>query len=163
MASIENFTGTLSGIAVGPDGTTVAIGTFSGALSWGRSSVAASAGTAGFIAVARGDGAPRWARLVNDGLLPQGVAMDDDGDVAVVARGSDCAPSKVALYDPDGSRRWARDVPTWCVGGRPYERPVVAMRGHDVVIGGTFTDTFDFGDGPASAIGTDGFVIDLAP
>jgi hypothetical protein len=165
-----------SDIAIDPTtGDFVIVGQFSGIVDFGGGPMASTGGSDIFVAKLGPLGEFRWSKRFGDassqeanavvidqaGMIYVGGEMSgsvDFGDgVVVTSVGSDDA--FVAKFDPDGNVQWEKllgDTST-----QEVARMAVTKAGQ-IVVGGNFSGSIDFGNGPIAAAGSqDAFVMKL--
>ncbi|BDG09180.1 hypothetical protein [Anaeromyxobacter paludicola] len=159
-------TGSVAGIGASALGTVVASGFFRGSGQFGADrldhGVAGTGDYAGFLVTYEQGGQERWARQLE---LPAGLlAVDPPGRAAVLSgklrvlsdgRSVISDDSSVRYYDLAGAFHWSRAVPATVYG--------IAIRDHDVLVGGNWTGSFDFGRGLTTSNDSDVFVLDIVP
>ncbi|BDG09999.1 hypothetical protein [Anaeromyxobacter paludicola] len=154
-------TGLVTGLGTSALGTVVAAGAFTGKARFGTDDLDRSGGAfAGFLATIEANGAPRWARQLDDPALE--LAVDPAGRAAVCTEAAHWpggtpagASATLRYYDLAGALHWTRPLPPR-LGG-------LAIRAGDVLMGGTWLGSFDFGAGLATSSGDDAYLLDVAP
>ncbi len=154
---------TVEAVGASAAGTVVAAGTVRGPpLVWGTDTV--GTGGDGVLAVAEADGRPRFARALPAMHGPR-LGVDPEGRAALAGPApGQCPGMVVRKWGLDGNQLWERRFPPGggCIAAAPLA--VTVASDHSVVVGGVFSGTADFGEGPVAADGAgDGFVLDLAP
>ena len=157
-------------------GNIALVGSFAGVLDFGCGALTSAGGNDAFLAVLGPTGACSWSKRFGDGAeqMGYGVTFDVDGNVIVTgsfagsinltgqvltsAGGLDVF---VAKFDPGGAAFWSKKVGDatdqngFCAG---------ADGSKDVLVGGGFTGTVNFGGGVLTSAGTeDIFFAKLSP
>jgi hypothetical protein len=169
-----------AGLAVAVDATgNVTVGGYfaAGTLDFGGSTITGAAPISAFVASASPAGAHRWSRRLSgtDTISYSqcnGITVDGNGNVTVDGSlegstdlGAGMVTSAgnddvfVASYSSTGTPRWSR-----VIGGLQDDsaRAVASDTAGNVVVGGFFGNTVDFGKGPLTGTGLfDGFVMIL--
>lgn len=169
-----------AGLAVAVDATGyVTVGGYFGAgtLDFGGSTITGAAPFSAFVASASPTGAHRWSRRLSGAAATtfsqcNSIAIDGNGNVTVAgsfqgstdfgagmvtSAGNDDA--FVASYSATGAPRWSR-----VIGGSQDEtaKAVASDAAGNIVAGGSFRGTVNFGKGPITGTGLfDGFVMIL--
>lgn len=160
-------------IATGPLGEVVVVGGFEGTTSAGADMLTSAGSRDVFVVEVDSGGKVLWTRRFGDADFQSanGAAIDGEGNVLVTGNfggtldlggaplhAIDGAQAFVAKLDSHGTTLWSRGF-----GGDKGvdgERVAVAPSG-DVVFGGGFNGTADFGLGPVEGEGMDVFVASL--
>jgi hypothetical protein len=161
-------------IATGPLGQVVVVGSFQGTTSIGGAAVASAGSQDVFVVEVDSAGKFLWSRTFGDAAfqIARGAAFDGEGNIFVTGdfggtldlggtpllATTDTADAFVAKLDGNGTTLWSRRF-----GGdkaQDGERVAVTPSG-DVVVGGGFGGTVDFGLGPVESTGIDTFVAAL--
>jgi hypothetical protein len=166
----------VSRVAMTPDGSTIAVGSFRGVFDLGGTPLESGGLSRIFVAEVDPSGVIRWSRRFGGGdEAPRlSLAVDRGGRVFVAGDFSGefevdggALTSKgaqdmfVLSLAPDGSPRWSRRY-----GERGVVQPWAMAIGAEgeIVLTGDFTAAVDFGNGPLVSAGeSDGFLAALAP
>lgn len=161
-SSFSSATGSGSGasIAVGPDGSVVVAGVFSGSINLGGSTLTAAGDSDLFLAKFSADGAHQWSDSFGDTLAqetPPVVAVDSTGAIVWGGRfrgtlglgGDDLEATGtagnifLAKFDPDGSHVWS------VARGEDAEITDIAIGPTDgIAVGGLFNGVLTFQETP---------------
>jgi hypothetical protein len=158
-------------VAVDGAGSSVVTGSFFGTVDFGKGNVTSVGRADMFIAKYRADGVPLWVRTFGDASDQFGTAVGTDaaGNIYVTgyyfgtvdfgggALTSNAWDAMVAKYTPSGAHVWSKRM-----GGSSYDmgQAIAVDAQGNVIVGGQFASTADFGGGPlTSAGGYDGFVV----
>jgi len=152
------------GVAIDGDGNVIITGGFGGAADLGDGEVVSTGQLDAFLIKQGPDAEPLWERTIGD-WWTGGIAVDanDAGDIAIagffwddmaiggtVLETAGQGSGFVAKYDTDGNPVWAR-----AVGGaaHAYAQAVSIDETGNVMVGGEFEETADFGAGPVTSEG----------
>jgi hypothetical protein len=159
-----------SGVATDTAGNSIVTGVFYGTVNFGTGSITSAGRGDMFVAKYSAAGVPQWVNHFGDAADQYGtaVATDASGNIYVtgyffgtVSFGGGAVTSVgydafVVKYNPSGGHVWTKQI-----SGASYEmgEAIAVDSGSNVVVGGQFAGTVDFGGGPlTSAGGYDGFV-----
>jgi hypothetical protein len=165
------------GVAADASGNVLLTGYFGGAVSFGGAPVVGHGGTDVFVAKLDPSGAHLWSKGFGDadGQEGTGVAVDASGNIALTGYFASTvdfgggalmsAPSVPSAYvaklDPSGAHLWSRTAGAISPGSDSYGVGVAAGASGNVIAGGKFVGTMDFGDGPLVCQGSQAvFVVD---
>ena len=159
-------------VALDGTGNVVLTGYASGSIDFGKGPLAAPGKSAAFVAKLNPGGDTTWASIFGAEARGLGVDVDPAGDVAVVgsfkgtidlgggelASGGSNDTVFVGLLDPQGKHTWSH---VYGSGSSQATSVVIDGKGK-VIVGGSFTESIDFG-GPnlTSAGGLDAFLVKL--
>ena len=164
-----------SAIVIAPDGGVIVTGYFYGTMDLGGAPLVAADDAAAYVARLDAGGAHVWSRSYDDvGFQNVGdAAVDADGDVVLVGAFENAIDlggstlTSVGLRDvfvaklagPTGSHLWSQRF-----GGPAMDIPYAlgVVEGADIVLGGHFQESIDFGGGPKLADGGDDYDIFVA-
>lgn len=161
-------------VAVDGEGAAVVTGEFAGSIDFGDGPHIAAGSTDCFVAKVNAQGAVLWSRAFGGPLMQTGHAVATDGEGNIVVGGDfsgsiDFGSGAVAAVDesdifvmkvaPDGTTVWAKTFP----GGQDQSLTSIDVdETGNVVAGGWFQDTINFGEGQLnSAGGKDAFLVRL--
>lgn len=152
-------------VAVAPNGDVVIAGYFDGSVDFGLGLRSAQALDDGFVARFDASGNALWDYVIpGDGRVQlEQARVSADGEVVVVGNFTSSLNSGLGLLSSQGdfdiflAKLSAAGAPVWHKrlgsGGRDNSRAVAIASNGDVVIGGLFRQSVDFGGGPVSAQG----------
>lgn len=169
---------TPAALAVDPDGNVIVAGYFVGTMQFGQQTLISAGDQDVFLTKLDPDGNAIWARQFGDAFAQtaRGVAIDAAGNIFLTGyfqgainlgggfltnEGTD--NGFVAKFDPAGGLLWSSHL----VGPgsiRPADVAVDAATG-DVIVGGEFAGSIDFGNGSVTSSGAwdvDAFLVKLA-
>ena len=151
-------TGSLESVGISAIGTVVALGALDSGGSIGGTSLSSGL----MLVVVEADGSLRWAKNVPGAERAQKwLAVDPEGKAAVMVR-TDCG-FDVTFHNLAGDFLWSRsftgkDCSTdWLLG------KALAFSGHDLVLGGDYSGSVDFGTGTTSTSSGTSFLLKLSP
>lgn len=150
-------------VAATPDGGVVVGGHFRGTVDLGLSAVTADAQDV-LVAKLDGAGVPVWQAVLTGSLVERmrGVAVDADGDVAVLgtfsgnvtlgAKVADAAGDDifVATFDEVGVFDWGTALPG-TDENQQFRDPIAFDQNSDIIVTGTIVEDADFGGGVLTA------------
>lgn len=166
----------VSGIATDSSGNIYITGSFAGSIAFGTKNLISSGGTDIFLLKLNPNGKPIWSEQFGDGAYQDGslIAVDPSDNIYVTGRsatpidlGGAQAPAGlfVAKLTSEGKRIWSKGLTTktGCGGSDSNIFGLATTPQGDVVFGGYYCGTIDFGEGAiASKSGSrDGFVAKL--
>jgi hypothetical protein len=151
--------GYFDAVGTSAKGTVVVLASLNQSVSWGSQSIAPGV----VLLTAEANGTPRWARaLAGEVDGSKTLAVDPEGQVAIATTDS-CQGATVLKYNLAGDFLWKRRFsPKECDSSHYLELNGLAIVGHDVVLGGNFQGTVDFGSGAQSSAGNQGFLMKLS-
>jgi hypothetical protein len=166
------------GIAVDAAGNSYVAGSFYGAIPFSGNTLISAGSLSLFLVKFDPTGKHVWSKQFGgaDGLLLGSIAADADGTVviggltqtsAISFGGANVPPGAfVAKFTTNGQHVWSKNVGSGQCTGLAFTRTsaVSFTPQGDVIVGGAFCGSIDFGDGPimaASGGNTDGFVAKL--
>jgi hypothetical protein len=165
-----------TGAAVDSHGNIYATGAFYGAIHFGNKTLISAGEADIFVLKLSPDGKPIWGQQFGDGSLQDNslVAVDASDNVFVTGRsptpislGGALVPAGlfVAKLDSDGKYVWGKGLTTnaGCTGSDSNINGLATTLQGDVVLGGYYCGTIDFGEGLISSdsVSRDGFVAKL--
>jgi hypothetical protein len=163
------------GLALDPTGGFAIVGQFAGVTNFGGASLSSAGSSDVFLAHFTAAGAHDWSLRAGGGSGDSGssVAVAPDGSVAIGGRfagtadfgsgavsASGMSDGFVARYAAGGSFLWSR-----AIGATGWDEvyAVTTLPGGDVIVGGRFEGTVDFGSGPVTHVANgDLFLLRLA-
>jgi hypothetical protein len=162
--------GRLAQLGVSSSGRVVVQGEFLGSLTWPGGVLTASKTGDGFLMSLDADGKSEWIQLLPPNPYHRYMlAVAPSGRSAVISERMDpTTPHRTLMharvYDPEGNVRWSQTWPSAESSGRVSFRGV-AWSGQELVLGGNFNGTVDFGTGiqqaPLDPYQPMGFVLKL--
>jgi len=174
----DENTQTPAALAVDSDGNVIVAGDLMGTIQFGQQTLISAGGEDVFLTKLDPDGNAIWARQFGDtsAQTAHGVAIDAAGNIfltgyfqGTINLGDGILTNEgtengfVAKFDPAGGLLWSSHL----VGPgsiRPADVAVDAATG-DVIVGGDFTESIDFGNGSVTSSGAgdpDVFLVKLA-
>ena len=165
-----------TGGAIDSHGNIYAVGEFYGAIPFGATTLISAGQADIFLLKLDPNGKPVLGEQFGDGAMQDGavIAVDSSDDVYIAGR----SPTPISLGGPlvpagvfiakiasDGKHAWSKSLTTTagCGGSDSNVRALATTLQGDVVVGGYYCGTIDFGDGPIASSGgsQDGFVAKL--
>ena len=159
------------GVALDASGNIYVVGSYSGSIVAGTTTLIAQGGGDGFLLKLDPKGTPLWGKGFGDNGFQEfeAIALDDHGNIFVGGRTFNSlsfdgktvpAGLFVMQFDPSGSLVWVKALATMasCTSSDSNLWSVAATSTGDVVIGGYYCGNIDFGDGPIASNGRDAFV-----
>ena len=152
--------GDIRGLGVDASGAIVVGGRIGGAFHFGghHFDTAGNAASA-LMFVFEADGKERVARALPDASEVL-VAVDPSGRASFAGRQSDTTAT-VVMYDLAGTGLGSSNLQATGAGAALDVRSIAISVDHNTVVGGNFTGTVDFGTGPTTVQGQEGYVANL--
>jgi hypothetical protein len=158
------------GVAVDGSGNSFVTGVLYGTVNFGLGNVTSAGRADMFVAKYSAAGAPQWVRRFGDAADQFGTAVATDASGNVYVTGyffgtvdfgggplvGNSYDIVLAKYSPTGAHLWSKNI-----GGSSSDmgQAIAVDSGGNVLVGGQFAATVDFGGGPlTSAGGYDGFL-----
>jgi len=150
-------------MAVDGQGNIIVAGSFTGQLDFGGGLIRSNGGVDIFIAKYSSNGTHLWSRGIGGSQDDWGkaVALDSSGGILIIGWSGSGAvdfgggpvnlvSAYFARYSPDGVYQWARPLGTTIADGSAIQTD----SGGNIVVGGFFTGSCDFGGGPIASVQT---------
>jgi hypothetical protein len=152
--------GDIQGVGVDSSGAIVAAGRIGGAFDFGGQHFdTAGNPTSALMFVFEPDGKERVARTLPDTNVVL-VAVDPSGRASFAGRQS-ATTASVVMFDLAGSPLNSSSLQATAAGAALDLTSMAISFDHNTVLGGNFTGTVDFGNGPTTSQGQQGFVANL--
>jgi hypothetical protein len=172
----------VDGVAVDPDGNIVVVGTFMGTIPLSSGALTSTGNNNVFVIKLDVAGKPLWGKAfgaTGNDAFATAVAVDAMGDIVIGGKAVGAMSFGGAPVDPgifvaklskaDGQHVWSRGLTVGYEGASlfdsDYLRALAVTPEGDVLIGGTFSSSIDFGDGviagPSANSGYYGYVAKL--
>jgi hypothetical protein len=152
--------GDVQGLGVDASGAIVAAGRIGGAFDFGGEHFdTAGDPTSAMMFVYEPDGKERVARTLPDTNAVL-LAVDPSGRASFAGRQNDTT-AWVVMYDLAGTKLNSSNLQATGAGAALGVSSIAVGADHNTVLGGNFTGTVDFGSGPVTAQGQEGYVANL--
>jgi hypothetical protein len=152
--------GDVQGLGVDASGAIVAAGRIGGAFDFGGEHFdTAGDPTSALMFVYEPDGKERLARTLPDTNAVL-LAVDPSGRASFAGRQNDTT-AWVVMYDLAGTKLNSSNLQATGAGAALGVSSIAVGADHNTVLGGNFTGTVDFGSGPVTAQGQEGYVANL--
>ena len=166
----------VSGSAMDSNGNIYVTGAFLGSIALGKTTLISTGAADIFVLKLDHNGEPVWSKQFGDGDYQDGsvIAVDSSDNVYLAGRsatpislGGTTLPDGlfVAKFASDGKHVWSKSLTTktGCSGSDSNVLALVSTPQDDIVLGGYYCGTIDFGEGAIASKGgsRDGFVAKL--